>query len=89
MADSKLRDLSIDFSVKVIKMCDKIKGHYSLVNQLERSSFAFLPVPTHPLCWLGSSHKRPSVRIPATVKGFLNTSQPTTKILQKNFHFFD
>ena len=38
MADSKLRDLSTDFAVKVIKMCDKIKGHYSLVNQLERSS---------------------------------------------------
>lgn len=38
MADSKLRDLSTDFAVKVIKMCDCIKGHYSLVNQLERSS---------------------------------------------------
>ena len=38
MADSKLRDLSTDFAVKVIKMCDNIKGHYSLVNQLERSS---------------------------------------------------
>ena len=38
MADSKLRDLSTDFAVKVIKMCDSIKGHYSLVNQLERSS---------------------------------------------------
>ena len=38
MADSKLRDLSTDFAVKVIKMCDGIKGHYSLVNQLERSS---------------------------------------------------
>ena len=37
-ADSKLRDLSTDFAVKVIKMCDGIKGHYSLVNQLERSS---------------------------------------------------
>ena len=37
MADSKLRDLSTDFAVKVIKMCDGIKGHYSLVNQLERS----------------------------------------------------
>ena len=32
MADSKLRDLSTDFAVKVIKMCDGIKGHYSLVN---------------------------------------------------------
>ena len=38
MADSKLRDLSTDFAVKVIKMCENIKGHYSLVNQLERSS---------------------------------------------------
>ena len=38
MAESKLRDLSMDFSVKVIKLCDNIKGHYSLVNQLERSA---------------------------------------------------
>ena len=38
MAYSKLRDLSTDFAVKVIKMCDSIKGHYSLVNQLERSA---------------------------------------------------
>lgn len=38
MAQSKLRDLSTDFAVKVIQMCDKIKGNYSLVNQLERSS---------------------------------------------------
>ena len=27
-----------DFAVKVIKMCNGTKGHYSLVNQLERSS---------------------------------------------------
>ena len=38
MAESRLRDLSTDFAVKTIKMCDGIKGHYSLVNQLERSS---------------------------------------------------
>ncbi len=38
MADSKLRDLSTDFAIKVIKICDSVKGHYSLVNQLERSS---------------------------------------------------
>ena len=38
MADSKLRDLSTDFAVKVIKLCDSVKGHYSLVNQMERSS---------------------------------------------------
>ena len=38
MAESKLRDLSMDFSVKVIKLCDNINGHHSLVNQLERSA---------------------------------------------------
>ena len=38
MTDSKLRDLSTGFAVKVIKMCDGIKGHYSLVNQFECSS---------------------------------------------------
>ena len=38
MAESQLRDLSTDFAVKIIKMCDGVKGHYSLVNQLERSS---------------------------------------------------
>ena len=38
MADSKLRDISTEFAVIVIKLCDSVKGHYSLVNQLERSS---------------------------------------------------
>ena len=38
MSESKLRDLSVDFSVKVVKLCESIKGHYSLVNQLERSA---------------------------------------------------
>lgn len=38
MAESKLRELSTDFAVKVIKLCESIKGHYSLVNQLERSA---------------------------------------------------
>lgn len=38
MAESKLRELSMDFAVKVIKLCETIKGHYSLVNQLERSA---------------------------------------------------
>ena len=38
MSESKLRDLSMDFAVKAVKMCDGIKGHYSLVNQLERSA---------------------------------------------------
>ena len=38
MSESKLRDLSVEFSVKVVKLCEEIKGHYSLVNQLERSA---------------------------------------------------
>lgn len=38
MAESKLRNMSIDFSVKVIKLCDGMKGHHSITNQLERSA---------------------------------------------------
>lgn len=38
MKENKLVDLSMDFSVKIIKLCENIKGHYSLVNQLERSA---------------------------------------------------
>lgn len=38
MAESKLRELSTEFAVKIINLCETIKGHYSLVNQLERSA---------------------------------------------------
>ena len=38
MAENKLADLSMDLAVKILKMTDGIKGHYSLVNQLERSA---------------------------------------------------
>ena len=38
MTESKLRDISTVFAVKIIKLCETIKGHYSLVNQLERSA---------------------------------------------------
>ena len=38
MSESKLRELSTDFAVRIIKLCETIKGHYSLVNQLERSA---------------------------------------------------
>ena len=37
MSESKLREISTDFAVKIIKLCETIKGHRSLVNQLERS----------------------------------------------------
>ena len=38
LGQNKLAEMSMDFSVKIIKLCDTIKGHYSLVNQLERST---------------------------------------------------
>ena len=38
MSESKLRDMSTDFAVKILNVTDGIKGHYSLVNQLERSA---------------------------------------------------
>lgn len=38
MSESKLRELSTDFAVKIIRLCETIHGHYSLVNQLERSA---------------------------------------------------
>ncbi len=38
MSDSILKDLSTDFAVEIIRLCDTIKGHHSLVNQLERSA---------------------------------------------------
>ena len=37
MRENKLANLSMDFSVEVIELCSEIKGHYSIVNQLERS----------------------------------------------------
>lgn len=38
MRENKLADLSMDFAVEILKLCDSIKGHYSIVNQLERSA---------------------------------------------------
>ena len=38
MRENKLADLSIEFAVQILKMCNEIKGHYSIVNQLERSA---------------------------------------------------
>lgn len=38
MAENKLVELSMDFAVEIIKLCDTLKGHRSIVNQLERSA---------------------------------------------------
>ena len=37
-AENKLADLSTDFAIKILKLAESVKGHYSLVNQLERSA---------------------------------------------------
>ena len=38
MSESKLRGLSMQFSVDTLRICEGIKGHTSIVNQLERSA---------------------------------------------------
>lgn len=38
MKENKLVELSMNFVIKIIKVCETIKGHYTLVNQLERSA---------------------------------------------------
>ena len=38
MSENKLADLSMEFAVEILKLCDNVKGHYSIVNQLERSA---------------------------------------------------
>ena len=38
MPKGKLSELSINFAVQILKLCDAVKGHYSLMNQLERSA---------------------------------------------------
>ena len=38
MAENKLADLSMNFAVSILKVTDGINGHYSLINQLERSA---------------------------------------------------
>lgn len=37
MAENKLADMSTEFALRILKLTDSIKGHYSLANQLERS----------------------------------------------------
>lgn len=50
MVENKLADLSMNFAVKILKMTDGIKGHYSLVNQSERRHRTFSGV----LCYFVS-----------------------------------
>ena len=38
MAENKLADMSTEFAIQILKLTENIKGHYSLVNQLERSA---------------------------------------------------
>ena len=34
MAESKIRSLSLSFAAEVLNVCDGIKGHHSIVNQM-------------------------------------------------------
>jgi len=36
--ENKLVELSMDLAIKIIKLCESIKGHHSIVNQLERAA---------------------------------------------------
>ena len=38
MAENKLANMSLDFAVRILNLTDGIKGHSSIVNQLERSA---------------------------------------------------
>ena len=38
VAESKLRSLAVQFAVDTVRFCETVKGHHSLVNQLERSA---------------------------------------------------
>lgn len=38
MAENKLAELSMDFSINILKVLDDANGHFSLKNQLERSA---------------------------------------------------
>ncbi|MBO4539302.1 MAG: four helix bundle protein [Clostridia bacterium] len=37
MKENKLIDLSMDFAIRILSFTESVKGHSSLVNQLERS----------------------------------------------------
>ena len=38
MGEKTLSDLSLRFAVDILNFCDSVKGHYALMNQLERSA---------------------------------------------------
>ncbi len=38
MGESRLKNLSVEFAVDIIKLCEGIKGHFSTVNQLEKAA---------------------------------------------------
>ena len=38
MKENKLVELSMDFAIKIIKLCETIKGHYSLIKRKQSIS---------------------------------------------------
>ena len=53
MQENKLVDISMDFAVSVLDTTGKIKGHYSLVNQLEKSATS-IGANIHEACYAHS-----------------------------------
>ena len=52
MSENKLADLSMDFAVNVLNLTENIKGHYSLINQLERCATS-----------IGANIRKPNMRM--------------------------
>ena len=38
MRENKLADISLEFSVNIMKLCEKTNNHFSVFNQLERAA---------------------------------------------------
>ena len=38
MGRTKLQEESVDFAVSIVKLCESVSRHYSVVNQLERAA---------------------------------------------------
>ena len=72
MKENKLVDLSMDFAIKIIKLCETIKGHYSLVNQLERSANGALVLrwglPRQSVDWLAMTDERQPDKLELCIK---------------------
>ena len=64
MKENKLVELSMDFAIKIIKLCETIKGHYSLVNQLELLPPQLVQISMRQIMHTGSLTLLPNCKLP-------------------------